>query len=43
MTDDGLGSSCPCSKCAKFMKLHKIQKVVYSTGEGFEQKYIHEL
>jgi deoxycytidylate deaminase len=43
LTDDGLGSSCPCTKCTKFMKLHKIQKVVYSTGEGFEKKYLDEL
>ena len=43
LTDDGLGSSCPCTKCTKFMKLHKIQKVVYSTGEGFEKKFLDEL
>ena len=43
ITDDGLGSSCPCKKCAKFMKLHKINKVVYSTGEGFEKKFLDEL
>ena len=43
LTDDGLGSSCPCSKCAKFMKLHKIKNVVYSTGEGFENKFLVEL
>ena len=43
ITDDGLGSSCPCKKCAKFMKLHKISKVVYSTGEGFETKFRDEL
>ena len=43
LTDDGLGSSCPCTKCTKFMKLHKIQKVVYSTGEGFEKRFLDEL
>ena len=43
ITDDGLGSSCPCAKCAKFMKLHRINKVVYSTGEGFEKKYVDML
>lgn len=43
LTDDGLGSSCPCAKCSKYMKLHKISKVVYSTGEGLEAKFIDEL
>jgi deoxycytidylate deaminase len=43
MSDDGLGSSCPCLKCTKFMKLHKIQKVIYSTGDGFEKKLVGEL
>jgi len=43
LSSDGLGSSCPCVKCAKYMKLHKITKVVYSTGEGFEKKYLDEL
>ena len=43
ITEDGLGSSCPCKKCTKFMKLHKIQKVVYSTGEGFEKRFLDEI
>lgn len=43
LSDDGLGSSCPCTKCAKFMKLHKIKNVVYSTGDGFENKNLVEL
>ena len=46
LTDDGLGCSCPCHKCAKFMKLHKIQKVVYSTGDEInklEAKLVNDL
>lgn len=43
LTEDGLGSSCPCSKCTKFMKLHKINKVIYSTGDGFQKKSVDEL
>jgi tRNA(Arg) A34 adenosine deaminase TadA len=43
LTDDGLGSSCPCTKCTKFMKLHKIQKVIYSTGQGLVTRYVDEL
>ena len=43
ITIDGLGSSCPCLKCTKFMKLHKIRRVFYSTGDGFEKKYMSEL
>ena len=38
----GMGLSCPCDKCVKCMKLHRIQKVVYSTPEGLECKYIDE-
>ena len=43
ITNDGLGCSCPCKKCSKFMKLHKINKVVYSTGDGFETKFVDDL
>ena len=38
----GMGLSSPCCMCTKFMKLHKIQKVVYSTPDGLECKYLDE-
>ena len=37
LSENGLGPSCPCNKCQKFMKLHKIQKVIYSTPDGFDK------